>query len=90
MAQRKRTRLASMRTRVRSPVSLSGLRIPCCRELWCRSQTRLRSGVVVAVAVAKAGSCSSDSTLSLETSKCRGSGPKKTPKNQKNKNCVKE
>ena len=29
--------------------SLSGLRIQCCRELWCRSQTRLRSCVAVAV-----------------------------------------
>ena len=30
----------------------------CCRELWCRSQTRLGSGV--AVAVVQAGSYSSD------------------------------
>ena len=28
---------------VRSPASLSGLRIPHCRELWCRSQMWLRS-----------------------------------------------
>ena len=28
---------------------LSGLRIWHCRELWCRSQTQLRSHVVVAV-----------------------------------------
>ena len=37
----------------------------CC-ELWCRLQTWLRS--LVAVAVRQAGSCSSDSTPSLETS----------------------
>ena len=30
----------------------------CCCELWCRSQTWLGSGV--AVAVLKAGTCSSD------------------------------
>ena len=26
------------------------LKDPCCRELWCRSQMRLGSGVAVAVA----------------------------------------
>ena len=31
------TQLVSMRTRVQSPVSLSGLRIRYCHELWCRS-----------------------------------------------------
>ena len=31
------------------PASLSGLRIWHCRELWCRSQTWLGSGVAVAV-----------------------------------------
>ena len=36
MAQQLANRLASMRTRVRSLASLSGLRIQCCRELWCR------------------------------------------------------
>ena len=30
------TRLVSMRMRVRSPASCSGLRIPRCHELWCR------------------------------------------------------
>ena len=29
--------------------SFSGLRIQCCCELWCRSQTQLRSCVVVAM-----------------------------------------
>ena len=38
---------------------LSGLRIWRCCELWCTSQTQL--GSQVAVAVAQAGSCSSDS-----------------------------
>ena len=32
------------------PSSLSGLRIQCCRELWCRLQMRLRSGIAVTVA----------------------------------------
>ena len=29
---------------------LSGLRLWHCHELWCRSQTRLRSGIAVPVA----------------------------------------
>ena len=40
----------SMRTQVLSPASLSGLRILCCQELWCRSQTLLRSRIAVVVA----------------------------------------
>ena len=31
------------------PALLSGLRIHCCYELWCRLQTRLRSCVAVAM-----------------------------------------
>ena len=31
--------------------SLSGLRILCCRELWCRSQIHLRSRVAVSAAL---------------------------------------
>ena len=48
------------------------------RELWCRSQTRLRSSTVVAVALA--GSCSSSLTPSLGTSICHRCGPKKRGK----------
>ena len=41
--------LGTMRLQVRSLASLSGLMIwPCC-ELWCKSQTELRSGVGMAV-----------------------------------------
>ena len=36
-----------MRMRVRSLTSLSGLRIHCCHELWCRSQMWLGSSVAV-------------------------------------------
>ena len=68
-----------MRLQVRSLASLSGLRSRRCRELWCRSQTRLRSDV--AVAVAEAGSCSSSWTPSLGTSRCRGCGPRKRKEN---------
>ena len=57
-----------VRTWVRSLASLSGLRIQCCRELWCRSQTRLQS--CVAVVVVQAGSCSSDWAPSLGISIC--------------------
>ena len=40
----------SMRVRVRSLALLSGLRIWHCSELWCRSQTQLRSRIAVALA----------------------------------------
>ena len=52
------------------------VRIWHCGELWCRSQTWLRSRV--AVAVVWAGSCSSDSIPSLGTSTCCRRGPQKT------------
>ena len=68
-----------MRLRVRSLALLNGLSIWRCRELWCRSQTWLRSGIAVAVAVAD--SRSSDSTPSLGTSICRGCGQKRKKKN---------
>ena len=69
-----------MRTQVRSLASLGGLRIQCCLELWCRSQTRLGSGM--AVAVAEASSSSSSWIPSLGPSVCHGCGPKK-PKEKK-------
>ena len=43
-----------MRIGVPSLASLSGLRIPRCRELWCRSEAWLGSCVAVTVAVAEA------------------------------------
>ena len=78
-----RIRLGTMRLRVRSLPLLSGLTIRRCRELWCRLQTRLGSGV--AVALAKAGGYSSDSTPSLGTSICRGSGPRNSNNNNNKK-----
>ena len=62
-------------------VHLSELRIQHCHELWCSSQTQLRSCVVVAVA--QAGSCSSNQIPSLGTSICHGCGPKKWKKKKK-------
>ena len=59
-----RSGLVSVKMQVRFLASLSGLSIECCCELWCRSQTQLRSGV--AVAVAKASSYSSDLTPAWE------------------------
>ena len=47
VVQRKRIRLGTMRLRVRSLALLNASRIRCCRELWGRSQTQLRSGVAV-------------------------------------------
>lgn len=43
MAQWKRIRLGTVRLPFRCLVLLSGLRIQCCRELWCRSQAWLSS-----------------------------------------------
>ena len=74
VVQWKRARLASMKTRVRSLASLSKLRIPHCHELWCRSQTRLGSGI--AGTVVQASSYSSNSTPSLGTCIYRKCGPK--------------
>ena len=74
MVQQKQIRLGTMGLQVRSLDFLGGLRIQHCCELWCGSQTWLRSSV----AVAMAGSCSSSWTSSLETSICRRCGPKKT------------
>ena len=67
---------------------LSGLMIRRCRELWCRLQTRLGSSV--AVALAQAGGYSSDSTPSLGTSICRGSGPRRGKKTKKKEKKRKE
>ena len=72
-----------MRMLVQSLASFSKSRIQRYHELWCRSQTRLRSGMAVAVAVAVAGSCSSNWTPSLGTSICHGCGPKKKKKKKK-------
>ena len=76
VAQWKWIWLVSMRTRVQSLVPLSGWRIRCCRELWYRSQMQVGSGV----AVAMAGSCSFNSTPSLETSICHRYGCKREKK----------
>ena len=81
MAHQKQIRLGTMRLRVRSLASLSGLRIWHGRELWCRSQTRLGPGMAVAVA----GSNSSNWTPSLEISICCRCSPKKTKKKKKKK-----
>ena len=59
---------------VQSLASISGSGIHRFRELLRRSQTRL--GSHMAVAVANAGSYSSDSTPSLGTFICHGCGPK--------------
>ena len=75
VVQQKRIWLASTRMQVWSLSWISGLRIWCCCELWYRLQMWTGSGI--AVAVAQAGSYSSDLTLSLGTSICCGCGLKK-------------
>ena len=49
VVQWKWIRLGTMRLRVPSLALLSGLRIWCCRELRCRSQMQLWSGIAAAV-----------------------------------------
>ena len=71
-----------MRTWVPSLASLSGLRILCCHELWCRSQAWLRSHFAVAVVRPAAVA---DSTSILGTSICHKCGPKKTKRPKKTK-----
>ena len=48
--QQKQIQLGTTRLWLRSLASLHGLRIWHCRELWCRSQRKLGSGIAVAVA----------------------------------------
>ena len=81
VAQGKQIRLGSMRLHVRSLASVSGLGIRRCRELGCRLQTRLGSGV--AVAVVQASGYSSDWTPSLGTSMCHKCSPRKDKKTKK-------
>ena len=78
-----RTRLGTMRLRVRFLALLRGLRIWCCRELWCGLQTRL--GSCVAVALVQAGSYNSDWTPYLGTSMCCRSGSRKGKKTKRKK-----
>ena len=51
VAQQKQTQLVSMRTKVQSLASLSGLRIWHCHDLWGRLQIQLGYGVAVACGV---------------------------------------
>ena len=78
-----------MRIWVWSLALLSGLRIQCCGELWCRLTATtliqtlawLRSCIVVAVV--QAGSYNSDSNLSLGTSIYHRYSPKKKERKKK-------
>ena len=49
MAQQKQIQPGTMRLQVQSLGSLSGLRIPHCRELWCSSQTPLIALIAAAM-----------------------------------------
>ena len=82
MAQWVKNELVSMRMQGPSLALVSGLRIQLCHELWCRLQTKLGSGIAVAVVLA--GSCSSDMTPSLGTI-CHECSPKKTKQRNKTK-----
>ena len=77
-----------MRMQVWSLVSLSGLRIRHCCELWCRLQTQPGSGI--AVAVVQARSYSSDLTPSLGTSCAVGVAQKKKRKKERKERDVEQ
>ena len=49
MVQQKQIQLGTMRLQVQSLASLSGLKMQCCRELWCGLQMPLKSDVAVAM-----------------------------------------
>ena len=49
MVQQRRIRPGTVRFRVQPLASLSGLKLQCYHELWCRSQMRLRSQVAMAL-----------------------------------------
>ena len=66
MVQWKRIQLVTVRLRVRSLALLSGLKIRCCCELWCRSQRQLGSHIAVAVAVARSAAVGSIPPLAWE------------------------
>ena len=78
--QQKQTWLVTMRKQVWS-LACSRLRIWCCLDLWCRSQSWL--GSHLAVAVAQASGYSSNSTPSLGASISHGCSPKRTKKKKK-------
>ena len=78
VVQQKKIGLVSMGMWIRSLDLLSRSGIQHCCELWYRSQ--MHFGSYVAMAMAYASSCSSNSTRSLRTSICHRSGPKKQNK----------
>jgi len=81
VVQQKPIWLGIVRLWVWSLALLSGLRIQHCHEPWCRSKMWL--GSRIAVTVAEASSCGSDSTPGPENSICCRWGPKKAKQQQK-------
>ena len=88
MAQWKQIRLGTMRLWVGSLASLSGLRIRCCRELWCRSQTLLGSCIAVALACGPAA-IALIGPLAWEAPYAMGVALKRQDKNNNNDNKIK-
>ena len=76
-----------MRIQVQSLAPLNGLRIWHCRELWCRSQRQLESGI--AVAVARPVATAPIQPLAWEFPNATGAAQKKTKKKKKkNLQCI--
>ena len=70
--------LVSMGMWVWSLALLSGLRIWCCRDLWCRLQVRL--GSCVSVAVVQVGSTALIRSLAWKLPCATNNGPRKKKK----------
>ena len=91
VAQWKWIRLGTMRLWVQSLASVSGLRIWHCLEMWCRSQTRLGSGIPVALVLlwlwCRLAATALIRPLAWEPPICHGRGPrngkKKRPQKKK-------
>ena len=77
VAQQKQIRPGTMRSGVRFLASLIGLSIPCCWELWCRSQMRLGSGTLLCLCCRLAATAPS-SPLAWEPPYAVGVALKKT------------
>ena len=83
VAQWKGTWLGSMMIQVWSLASFSGLRIQCCREMWCWSHMWLRSRIAWLWLWPAAAALTQ--TLSLETSIWHTCGSKRGQKQNKTK-----
>ena len=77
-----------MRLQVQSLPLLSGLTIRRCRELWCRLQTQLGSGIAVAVAVVRVVATAPIRPLAWEPPYAAGAAQRNSKKTKKKKKMI--